>query len=224
MASASTSKSPLICKYCGKLYKQSASLSQHERRHTGTATYNCCGKQFFSNATLKRHQCSSHGMNKSYVCVKCGKSFSTGSDLKRHERRENRELKVKCEICGYKEEDVSKMKDHMSKHTGSRCHTCRLCGKSYKYTSGLSRHTKEKHWYMMITFDFWSITIVTYGFFLIIFFLFSVKSKAQTRVCDIFSLSYIDYMSCVQGMITFWIMVFFYMIVIKIVISYICLK
>lgn len=131
-----------VCQTCGKEFRLKKHLTEHERKHKGTATYVCCGKSFFSQANWKRHQCSAHGAEKDFKCSTCQKAFAIKADLERHERRERGQLSKTCDICGFKTEDISSMKDHVNKHTGEKSHRCSVCYKQFRYRPNLSRHMK----------------------------------------------------------------------------------
>ena len=69
----------------------------------------CCDTPFASRAMLVRHRCSKHGETKTHVCTNCGKAFTLNADLKRHQRRETRDLKEVCTVCGLKKETKREM-------------------------------------------------------------------------------------------------------------------
>ena len=116
-----------VCQTCGKEFKLKEHLTEHERKHKGTATYVCCGKSFFSQANWKRHQCSTHRAAKFFVCSTFQKAFAIKADLVRHKRREKGQISKTCDICGFKAEDISSMKDHVNKHTGEKSHRYTCC-------------------------------------------------------------------------------------------------
>ncbi|XP_052771538.1 zinc finger and SCAN domain-containing protein 12-like isoform X5 [Mya arenaria] len=139
-------ETPYVCKECGMPFKNKKHLLDHERRHSGQSPYRCCGKGFTSRAHLTRHRCSKHGETKYHVCATCGKSFALATDLKRHELRESGQLKLTCDVCGFKCDDTTNLSDHMSaKHRDMTRHKCSQCPSAFKFKSGLSRHNKAKH-------------------------------------------------------------------------------
>ena len=134
-----------LCSICGKGFMKKYNCTSHEKKHSKKAPHMCCGLPFYSKSNLIRHECSVHGKEKSHVCPTCNKTFPTNADLRRHQRREKGDLKLTCHVCGYKTEDISRLRDHISKHTGEKQHRCQICNKSYGFSSGLWLHIKRKH-------------------------------------------------------------------------------
>lgn len=80
------------------------------------------------------------------MCTTCGKTFAIQADLKRHERREKGQLKLTCDVCGFKCDDKSNLSDYMNaRHRDIKCHKCPHCPAAYKFKSGLCKHLKRKH-------------------------------------------------------------------------------
>ena len=48
----------------------------------------------------------------------------------------------KCKICDRKFKYISKLKCHLSVHTGEKPHQCKICGKDFRLSSGLAAHLK----------------------------------------------------------------------------------
>jgi len=114
-----------LCSGCGEQFTKKQSLTDHEsRKHpvsngqkTAKARYICCAKSFISKSHLQRHRCHVHKETKTYICSTCGKGFAIQSDLNRHKRREQQNLKFKCDECGFTSETQGGLRDHMGKHT-----------------------------------------------------------------------------------------------------------
>ncbi|NXR55097.1 ZN853 protein, partial [Hippolais icterina] len=68
---------------CGKLFSDSSSRTEHQRRHTGQRPHGCaaCGKRFGQRCPQRAHA----GL-RPYGCGTCGKRFGHSSDLLGHAR------------------------------------------------------------------------------------------------------------------------------------------
>ena len=75
---------PMLCRYCGNIFKSKSTLRQHELRHKAEGPYKCkeCKMVAFSSSNFERHL-RSHTTEKPFDCKKCGKSFKGKKDLKR---------------------------------------------------------------------------------------------------------------------------------------------
>jgi len=78
-----------------------------------------------------------HGDDKTVKCPSCVAVFATNASMRQHLRavhlRNN-----KCDTFGSKFGTKELLQGHMSKHQGSKQHSCASCGKMY--ASGLARH------------------------------------------------------------------------------------
>ena len=75
----------LVCRFCGRVFKNRPSLSRHERRHEGIFEYTCkiCGKGCSSKHMYNSHMASVH---QQYLvsCPLCNAPFVAKSALNIH--------------------------------------------------------------------------------------------------------------------------------------------
>ena len=88
------------CRFCGKELRSQASLTQHERTHTGEKPFSCehCEKSFTSIDALKKHN-NTHSDEKPYQCRTCGKMFKSRLGFELHEKQHSTENQIKCNHC-----------------------------------------------------------------------------------------------------------------------------
>jgi KRAB domain-containing zinc finger protein len=115
------------CLECGKLYSRKTSLKLHEKIHLGI---------------------------KDYACHYCDKAFRIKAHMVKHVRTHEKRVLL-CGICHRKFQDEDLLLAHVTSHrrkrlggtqgqgqTNKKCSTCRDCGKSFHFSSSLSRHRR----------------------------------------------------------------------------------
>ena len=121
------------CDSCDQRFVSKGALISHiQVRHEKTQASKCdtCDKEFTSKLGLSHHLENVHS-NLRYKCYLCVKTFSMKSSLNKHFnlKHQNKDEKIKCDICDKTVSDIGKHKNIM--HTVTKRHPCHICGKDY---------------------------------------------------------------------------------------------
>nr|BEH74196.1 CCCTC-binding factor [Hemicentrotus pulcherrimus] len=130
------------CHLCGRIFRTSTLLRNHENTHSGTKPYKCelCPKAFGTSGELGRHMKYMHTHEKPHKCPLCDYLSVEASKIKRHMRSHTGEKPYKCTLCEYASTDNYKLKRHMRVHTGERPFSCSQCDQSFSQKSSLKEH------------------------------------------------------------------------------------
>ncbi|KAL0984003.1 hypothetical protein UPYG_G00135770 [Umbra pygmaea] len=136
------------CKYCGKLFLSTSSLTRHDLIHTQERPFKCpqseCGKSFKSKSEVKVHM-RYHTGERPFKCTDCEKGFTQNCYLTQHMRIHTGEKPYPCSLCGRKFDDSRKRKRHMMIHTGEKPHKCLKCEKAFSRAHLLKAHDRKEH-------------------------------------------------------------------------------
>ena len=139
---------PQICGVCGKLFKLASSLAWHMYEHN-KPKYKCdqCDHMCQFESELQTHKIV-HQKNPSHQCMKanCGKWFMRKWDLMLHLQKHDG-IRYTCDHdeCSFYTDTKKQLKEHQKKHLDDHQHVCVVCGKGFKYRSGLKRHRDKDH-------------------------------------------------------------------------------
>ncbi|XP_035813131.2 uncharacterized protein LOC111581860 isoform X1 [Amphiprion ocellaris] len=127
------------CEYCGKVFKDVATLKTHIKTHI--PIYHCdkCDKKYSSKAALIVHQ-RIHTGELPYLCSHCGRGFRSSHMLQLHVRTHTGDRRYTCHICG--KTSVQHLARHMRMHRGEKNYLCSECGKTFLSSGELRLHTR----------------------------------------------------------------------------------
>ena len=141
---------PLQCGICGRSFTIPSSLSRHMYDHD-ERRYNCnkCSQSFHFESELISHRVSHRSKSKpTFQCMKskCGKWFMRKWDLTLHLQKHSSK-KFTCEYkdCDFWTNSDKQLKEHYKSHSDDCTVKCKLCGKGFRYRSGLKRHRDSEH-------------------------------------------------------------------------------
>ncbi|KAF2905146.1 hypothetical protein ILUMI_01021 [Ignelater luminosus] len=140
--------SPVTCKECGKVCKNSEYLRDHAIIHKKiNRTCKICGETFYSRraiyvAHLKTHKSEEE---RSAKCPLCDKVLNAKQSLKKHIRTHTGERPYPCEFCNKGFSSSYALKTHRRQHTNERPYKCTWCPMAFPQKVSLTTHLKSKH-------------------------------------------------------------------------------
>ena len=141
---------PQMCGICGRTFTLAASLNRHMYNHQ-ELQFKCehCAEAFHFESELTSHKIKHRNKNApSFQCMKpkCGKWFMHKWDLTLHLKKHDNE-KHHCDYdgCEFWTNTSKSLNEHKKSHSNDYTHSCKECGKGFKYRSGLKRHRDNDH-------------------------------------------------------------------------------
>ncbi|XP_030031925.1 zinc finger protein 1 homolog isoform X2 [Manduca sexta] len=104
-----------------------------------------CNKGYARKNGLRSHLKIDHGFGNVLSCNWCGKKFDAISRLRNHIVKHTKERNYHCEHCGNKFVTQAALVYHIRLHTGERPFPCDLCGESFLSASRRMEHKRRKH-------------------------------------------------------------------------------
>uniref|UniRef100_A0A1B0DQE1 Zinc finger protein 865 n=1 Tax=Phlebotomus papatasi TaxID=29031 RepID=A0A1B0DQE1_PHLPP len=142
----------LECSFCHSLYYQKYNLSMHIwKEHLKMKYYECkiCGKEFKTSSSLRNHQ-NTHKFEKDaenqkignqQICLLCGIDTIAAEELKSHMATHKKEDMWCCVSCPYKTPKRHGLQNHVKVvHRGIRDFHCPRCGQSFTTGAILKQH------------------------------------------------------------------------------------
>ncbi|XP_068249625.1 uncharacterized protein [Palaemon carinicauda] len=140
----------LICKRCGKAFRNKILLKKHTAMHTKEPLFDCeeCDKKFSRKESLTRHRLVHSGM-KFYECSECGRMFNQNGHLRTHMLTHTKEKNFQCDSCNMKFARKDNLKRHYLLHSRKKSFECSICAKRFNQNGHLESHmlthTQEKN-------------------------------------------------------------------------------
>lgn len=142
-----SSKEPIECNICGKIFQGIYYLRRHQLSHSDIRPYKCetCDKSFKQKAHLIGHQSVHERSEKqqlpdSKTSARKTKSFVTGYKCPGRPRKTYNDKELACKECSKTFRTVYRLKRHELSHTDVRPFSCRICGKGFKQTGHRNEH------------------------------------------------------------------------------------
>ena len=137
------SEKNFICAHCGKDFFLEASLKRHEFwEHLSLNRFECdvCHKKFRSKCFLQMHRRRIHFPEERIRCSICSASFARKYDLKCHVESDHLGNLFKCSVCNLEFKTRVSLNRHELLHKFGKRYECQVCGKKFGSTNHLKRH------------------------------------------------------------------------------------
>ena len=104
--------------------------------------YSCdmCAYENQSEVLVNIHKRHNNHSNVKYHCKKCSYSTSKREKLYKHNKTH---VRHSCEDCGFATNRKEKLQSHLISHGEARSFQCKVCKKTYKHASTLTKHTNS---------------------------------------------------------------------------------
>lgn len=104
-----------------------------------------CNKGYVHKNGIRSHLKTDHGFGNVLTCKWCNKKFDAVSKLRNHMVKHTRERNFHCEHCGNLFVTQAALVYHVRLHTGERPFPCDLCNESFLSASRRMEHKRRKH-------------------------------------------------------------------------------
>jgi len=143
-----------LCMQCGKEFKYSFQLNQHEKTHgVPDEVFNCphagCSRTYNQKRNLGAHIRAKHG-GKKFQCPTegCLEEFCHSNSLKYHMKKhdpETSEKTYRCSLCSKSFARSDTLYQHIITHTGKNPYQCIICSTAFTTKKNLNKHMTRQH-------------------------------------------------------------------------------
>ncbi|XP_021368269.1 zinc finger protein 653-like isoform X2 [Mizuhopecten yessoensis] len=133
------------CPECDFVTSKMYVMIRHRQNHTSKQMFKCtrCAQSYTNKSQLEKHIRFKHTGQGHLVCDLCGKKYTSQTGLRMHKQSVHEQrYNFQCDICDKKFMHLSHYKGHVSSHYSVKPEVCSKCGKSFRFSQDLSRHTK----------------------------------------------------------------------------------
>jgi len=137
-------KPDLLCKLCGKHYKNLESLRTHtENVHKKDKDVKCVECDFKSKdyIEVRKHRRDVHGYGQC-ECHLCGKTFTSKVGFSHHMENTHGNNSFPCEVCGEVFKSKKAMDDHNKRKHLEKTHVCDECGAKFHTPFAVKKHKR----------------------------------------------------------------------------------
>ena len=135
-----------MCGVCGKVFKLATKLTHHMYSHY-ERKHHCDQCEFHSHfkSELDSHRITHHS-TPSHQCMypKCGRWFMGKGDLALHVET-HKSTWLYCNKCDFSTKILKYLKEHKKSHEKILPYECSLCGKHFRWRSGVKNHKEKEH-------------------------------------------------------------------------------
>uniref|UniRef100_A0A1Q3F1J1 Putative c2h2-type zn-finger protein n=1 Tax=Culex tarsalis TaxID=7177 RepID=A0A1Q3F1J1_CULTA len=119
-----------------------------EKTPKGPQSYQCtlCGKIYKSSNNLREHETSHFPDRKNHKCNICSQEFARRNYYLRHMKMHQTENQFKCNEWDKIYPSDRKLQEHIRiSHRGERPYQCKICGKTFPRVFTLNHHVQSVH-------------------------------------------------------------------------------
>ncbi|KAL9704794.1 hypothetical protein quinque_008312 [Culex quinquefasciatus] len=131
-----------------KTSEEGTASNSKEKTPKGPQSYQCtlCGKIYKSSNNLREHETTHFPDRKNHKCHICSQEFARRNYYLRHMKMHQTENQFKCNECDKIYPSDKKLQEHIRiTHRGERPFQCKICSKTFPRSFTLNHHVQAVH-------------------------------------------------------------------------------